>query len=182
MMKAMKRMKKERMSIFLYPPLSLATNNDTIVREGFRPILDFIMLFCLVASNNKHIEIHSHGRKQIKQLGLSKVWKLVYYKYMQPYPSSPFVEETLKIDEEKPWRSLKHVLATMTSPNKSSLQCGEVMEKLKCMNGHVARNILKRRQSTIDRCSLSQTSIKIESINPSSCCVHDSSPKSNNVQ
>ena len=57
--------------------------------------------------------------------------------------------------------------------NKTTLQCDEVLEQLKCTDGHAARNVFKKRQSIIDRCSPNTSSGDLKCSIPVSPGVQD---------
>jgi hypothetical protein len=140
-----------------------------------RPIVDSLHLSCLVASYNVHFAKYCKGRKQVTQLVPSLVWKEVFKEYKEHYTNSPFVEETLKARLRETLKEIKTGTSNDDNSNKATLQCDEVLEQLKCTDGHAARNVLKRRQSIIDRCSPNTSSGDLECLTPVSPGAQDSS-------
>jgi hypothetical protein len=65
-------------------------------------------------------------------------------------PNIVFVEETLK---DHLWETLKR-LKTNNSNEKAAkwvtLQCDEILEYMKIINGHVPQNVLKKQQNIIE--------------------------------
>ena len=143
--------------------------------KGSRPIVDSLHLSCLVASYNVHFAKYCKGRKQVTQLVPSIVWKEVFKEYKEHYSNSPFVEETLKDRLRETLKEIKTGTSNDDNSNKATLQCDEVLEQLKCTDGHAARNVLKRRQSIIDRCSPTTSSGDLECLTPVSPGAQDSS-------
>ena len=130
--------------------------------------MDSLHLSCLVAFYNIHFAKYCKGHKQVTQLVLSFVWKEVFQKYKDHYIDSPFVEETFKNRLREALKEIKTSTSNEDNSNKATLQCDEVLEQLQCTDGHAARNVLKRRQSIIYRCSSSASSGDLECLTPMS--------------
>src|ERR1700737_3431555 len=106
--------------------------------KGSRPIVDSLHLSCLVASYNIHFAKYCRGRKQVTQLVPSLVWKKVFKEYKNHYTNSLFVEETLKDHLREALKKIKTCTSNEDNSNKATLQCNEVLEQLKCTDGHGA--------------------------------------------
>ena len=99
----------------------------------------------------------------------------MFQKYKDHYIDSPFVEETFKNRLREALKEIKTSTSNEDNSNKATLQCDEVLEQSQCTDGHAARNVLKRRQSIIDRCSPSASSGDLEYLTPVSPSAQDSS-------
>ena len=112
--------------------------------------MESLYLSCIVASYDVHFAKYCEGHKQVSQLVPSLVLKKMFKRYKDHYINSPFVEETLK--------KINTNTSNENNFKKTIFQCVEVLEQLKCVDGHAAQNVLKRRQSIIDPCSPSTSS------------------------
>ena len=157
--------------------LSLPPHPSKALRreKGSRPIVDSLHLSYLVASYNIHFTKYCKGLKQVTQLVPSLVWNDVFKEYKDHYTDSPFVEKTLKDRLRDTLKKIQTCTSNEDNSNKATFQCDEVLEQLKCTDGHTARNVLKRRQSIIGRCSPSASSGDLECLTPVSPSAQDSS-------
>ena len=144
----------------------------------------FLHLSCLIASHNIHFAKYCRGRKQITQLVSSFVQNELFKEYKDHYTNFLFVKEILKDRLRETLKKIKTCTSNEDNSNKAILQCDEVLEQLKCTDGHAAQNVLKRRQFVIDYCSSSASSGHLECSTPVlsaaqdfSRGMRDSSPK-----
>ena len=114
------------------------------------PIVDSLQLSCLVASYNIHFTKYCRHHKQVTQIVSSLVWKEMFKEYKDHYTDSLFLEETLKDHLKETLKEIKTNNNNKDNSNNVTFQCDEVLEQLKCTDGHAAWNVLKKRQSIID--------------------------------
>jgi hypothetical protein len=62
-----------------------------------------------------------------------------------------FVEKTLKDHLHDTLKELKTITSNEEGLKRATLQCDEVLKRLKATNGHATNNVLKRCQSLLDR-------------------------------
>jgi hypothetical protein len=65
-------------------------------------------------------------------------------------PNTIFVEETLKYHLLEPLKRLKTNNSNEKAAKWVTLQCDEILEYMKIINGHVPQNVLKRQQNNIE--------------------------------
>lgn len=70
---------------------------------------------------------------------------------------------------------MKEIKTCTSNEDNATLQCNEVLEQLKCTDGHAIRNVLKRRQSIIDSCLSNISNANLECLKRMSPNAHDSS-------
>jgi hypothetical protein len=75
-------------------------------KKALRCIVDFVHLNSLAISYNHHFMLYSWHRKNVTQLVLSHVWKIVYVIYKLNFLDFVFQEESLK---DKLWNTLKEL-------------------------------------------------------------------------
>ncbi len=115
-----------------------------------RQIVEFVQFSTMVTSYSLYFESYSIGKKRMIWLIFIAMWKQIYINYQVIYLDSIFVEETLK---DYLWDTLKELKIGISNEEvleKKTLQCDQVLEWWKVINGDATRNILKRHQSLID--------------------------------
>ncbi len=90
------------------------------------------------------------GKNQVVQFIIASMWKQLYINYQVTYPNSYFVEETFKHRLWNIVKELKIGISNKEGLEKTTLQCDQMLECLKAIDGHAIRNVLKRYQSLID--------------------------------
>lgn len=99
---------------------------------------------------NLHFANYNLGKNRVVQFIIVSMWKQLYINYQMTYLNSYLVEETLKHRLRNILKELKIGISNEEGLNKTTLQCDQVLEYLKAIDGHATRNVLKRHQSLIN--------------------------------
>ena len=121
--------------------------------RAHRPIVDFVVLSSLVSSYTTHFATYSNGRTNVTQLVPGKVWKLVYEHFLREHPGSKFAEDTLKDKLRETLKELKTGTSNEEGSEKAVFQLDDVLTRLRSIDSHATRNILKLRQTMVDQSS-----------------------------
>lgn len=127
--------------------------------KGPRVMVENDAFSTMYASYSKHFTLYCRGRKSVNQLVPSFVWKNVYADYLMAKPGCTLQEDTLKDRLRDGLKAIKAGTSNEANSDLANLQSDEVfLARLNAVDCYATpNNVLKRRQSLIERCSPTQS-------------------------